>query len=455
VEARVFAWHPARDRTFDPNPREELRDASVSASEESVVVQASQQISIRSAKAAMSGGSPASWARLRLVQGESTAQGWELVGSLGQTTFSVGSGSQSTWQVRGEGVQPLHFTLHWDGTILRVADLANHGDVRVDGILVGSAWHPLMGHARLEFGRAAMMVDSSAARAGDSDHPLDPGFVPPGGFSDPASGAMPRLHKATLLGVASVDLKDAQDVQNVKDVRSSSSVPPASDSDFPSLTPGATGGFRVSRPTDSERVRKATLLGAAVSVPPPPGVPEAPVHATPSRGLSTGTLMGVAAPLDAWPRARAQDEKTGDVRTIVGMPMGDATIRSALGTAVTQTELRPISSSPPAERIGSTWHEAAGAERTSLGPDTLHDVEPPLGGSRYVDPARIPLPNPASTRPGAGTGSESRAGALDTQGRGPGSASASPRRSFPLQYVGIVMLTCAAYFAWLYLLDHW
>jgi hypothetical protein len=108
------------------------------------------------------------------VQGESTAQGWELVGSLGQTTFSVGSGSQSTWQVRGEGVQPLHFTLHWDGTILRVADLANHGDVRVDGVRVGSAWHPLMGHARLEFGCAAMMVDSSAARASDSDHPLEP-----------------------------------------------------------------------------------------------------------------------------------------------------------------------------------------------------------------------------------------------------------------------------------------
>jgi hypothetical protein len=80
----------------------------------------------------------------------------------------------------------------------------------------------------------------------------------------------------------------------------------------------------------------------------------------------------------------------------------------------------------------------------------LHDVEAPLSGSRYVDPARIPLPGSGATR----HGSEQRAGALDAQGPASGSASA-PRRSFPLQYVGIVMLTCAAYFAWLYLLDHW
>jgi hypothetical protein len=363
------------------------------------------------------------------VQGESTAQGWELVGSLGQTTFSVGSGSQSTWRVRAEGVQPLHFTLHWDGATLRVADLGNHGDVRVDGVRVGSAWYMLAGHVRLEFGRAVMMVDTSAQRASESDHPLEPGSGPPQGFTDPASGAMPRLHKATLLGVASIDASAA------------SSAAPAAASDFPSPAPGANGDFRVSRPTESERVRKATLLGAAVSVPPDAPPTDVP-RSTPSRGLSTGTLMGVVGPLDAL-RSRPSDAKGGDVRTIVGMPMTEATIRNALGVAVTQTELQPVSSSPPPERIASTWQEDAGGEHPSLGPDTLRDVDPPLSGSRYVDPARIAPPAHASARPAA---APPRAGALDAE---------RPKRAFPLQYIGIVMLTCAAYFAWLYLLDHW
>ena len=70
----------------------------------------------------MSSADSESWARLRLVQGESPAQVWELVASAGQTTLTVGLSPGCNWVVREEGVAPIHFSLHWDGTTLRIAD---------------------------------------------------------------------------------------------------------------------------------------------------------------------------------------------------------------------------------------------------------------------------------------------------------------------------------------------
>ena len=67
----------------------------------------------------MSSADSESWARLRLVQGESAAQVWELVASAGQTTLTVGLSPGCHWVVREEGVAPIHFSLHWDGATLR------------------------------------------------------------------------------------------------------------------------------------------------------------------------------------------------------------------------------------------------------------------------------------------------------------------------------------------------
>ena len=95
-----------------------------------------------------------SWARLRLVQGESSAQVWELVASAGQTTLTVGSNPSCNWVVREEGVAPVHFSLHWDGATLRlfvngtqVASRAltgtlrtSTGVLRIGGTAVWSEW---------------------------------------------------------------------------------------------------------------------------------------------------------------------------------------------------------------------------------------------------------------------------------------------------------------------------
>jgi hypothetical protein len=398
----------------------------------------------------MSGGSAESWARLRLVQGDSSAQAWELVASRGQTILTVGSGPSASWQVHGEGVLPVHFSLHWDGTLLRIADLEDSRDLRLDGTPVGGAWRTVAGHARLEFGQAVIMVDtSSTARAGESDHPLEPGSLPPASLppGEPASGAIPRLHKATLLGivasggppvVASVvkpgaelpaPLNAGTSPASAAPISARDSAPPAGGSDYP----GATGGFRVSRFSDSERARKATLLGAAISVPPPAPLPGAKAGAsTPSRGLSTGTLLGVVNPLDVrlsrLSGASADPAgNNGDVRTIIGMPMPDSTIRQGIALGVTQQD---VPAPAKGERIASTWQEDAGSERPSLPPEPIHR----------------PSPTP-SARVGSDPGGRFGPGAQFEARR--------PKRSFPLQYLGIVVLTCAAYFAWLYLLDHW
>jgi hypothetical protein len=399
----------------------------------------------------MGSGSAEAWARLRLIQGHSSAQAWELVASRGQTTLTVGSGAEAAWQVHEEAVKPVHFSLHWDGVMLRIADLQRSGDVRVDGAPVGTGWHPITGHARIEFGRAVMMADTSTPRAGDSEHPLEPGSVPPSGSfaAEPASGAMPRLHKATLLGVAASDLPPPPAGAYGAAVHVAASERPlagALPSERPpaSIQPGTgeppygmerspTGGFRVARPTDSERVRKATLMGAVISVPPPAPVPSDMIKpSTPPRGLSTGTLMGVVNPLDVrMSRLTPSGDGSGEVRTFIGMPLGDPNLRNSIGSAPTQVDV-PMPAQPPNQRIASSWHEDAGSARPSLPP------EPGINGPSSIADSGARPPLPGGLQPGA-----VRAG----MGR--------PKRSFPLQYVGIVMLTGAAYFAWLYLLDHW
>jgi hypothetical protein len=275
---------------------------------------------------------------------------------------------------------------------------------------------------------------------------------------------MPRLHKATLLGIAAAGGPPApkrsdavaaapiyggaansvpsSSVPSSSVPSSASSAPPeVVSSDYPEAGPGATGGFRVSRFSDSERPRKATLLGAAISVPPPAPLPAASKATTPSRGLSTGTLLGVANPLDVRVSrlSGSSTDATGDVRTIIGMPMTGATIRDGrdgIGLGATQADMQ--NAGPKGERIASTWQEDAGSERPSLPSEPV--------------PEPSPVPGPR-----VGSGSQSRSSG-DSQSRSAAGAhfeARRPKRSFPLQYLGIVMLTCAAYFAWLYLLDHW
>lgn len=150
--------------------------------------------------------------------------------------------------------------------------------------------------------------------------------------------------------------------------------------------------------------------------------------------------MGVVGPLDMWaPRgAPGEAKKAADKRTILGMPMENAIARGPLGEGamaalVTQAEVRTVSAPPsaPAERIASSWQEVPGSdERPSL--PIVPTVDREGQGTSGVRPSD----HPAAAR------------------HTPVRDSRPAKRPFPFHYLGIVALTAAAYFAWLYLLDH-
>ncbi len=438
----------------------------------------------------MTGAAAESWARLRLVQGDSSAQVWELVASRGQTTLTVGSGPSSSWVIREEGVRPLHFSLHWDGATLRIADTYGAGDVRVDGTPVTAQWKALIGRARIDFGKAAMVAETSAAAESEAQ-PFELSSLPP---------IAAVQNTATLLGVM------ADPPVELVTPKADSSPPKASES-----TPPANGeikdgsaSFRPARPSDSERARKATLVGMVISAPPPAPLPEVkmpeeprapepapamasspspstpaeePKKTTPPRGIPSGTLIGVVGPLEARVQRLAHDGggKLSDKRTMLGVPLRDLRIEQPPSSSpggelpgiVTQAEVRAVTTTPaassPAERIGSTWQEIPGAPRSGSQPPMAVLVDPPPAGQRRVEndvAARAVSDRPPGFDPRQ-RGFDPRASTYDrvsdipTQMRDVASLdSRRPKRTIPLRYIGIVVLTAAAYMAWLYLLDH-
>jgi hypothetical protein len=354
--------------------------------------------------------------------------------------------------VREEGVRPLHFSLHWDGSTLRIADTYGAGDVRVDDTPVTAQWRSLVGRVRIDFGKAAMVAETSSAARPESVHPPEPSPLPQigGGVSvEPASSQ--RLHKATLIGVSlpkagslSADEADAQGK--------------ASDSGAPA---GHPAGFRVVRPSDSERARTATLLGIAVSVPPPPGVPQEAKPATPAKGLANlanRTLLGVAVPLEARLQLLSglsgQSTEQGggvsmdDLRSGGAATPPGSTAREATNGAVTQAEVRSVSAAPrePPERIGSSWQEMPERRPTS-------SSRPPM--AVLTGPPELePFENEGTHAAQPGPDHERYSDAPTTMRDAASLESRNPKEAFPWRYVGIGLLTAAAYFAWLYLLDH-
>ncbi len=478
-----------------------------------------QQAASRSSKSEMSVGDAESWARLRLVQGESSAEKWELVGSLGHTTLTVGSGEDCTWVVREEGVRPVHFSLHWDGSTLRAADVYSAGDVHVDGALLTSQWRPLLGRVRVEFGKAALVVESSAGgQARSSEHPLDdvaasssqaqarviasaplsqvppdekkPTSTPaPASESKPPAGSAPvsgtRAGKETLLGVAPLP----QEVVALLQAQAGSPSLPADNKAAATPAPAPASPERAPSPS-----MKATLVGG-VGIDLAAMTAGAAADPTGKAAKPNATLMGfnVANVMDALQgaagapaQAKAGEPKpaasSGAVPVAKGIPVSSPPVGVVKGMAprptseapapttnrrstregtptpppggvmggVAQMPFRRISSSPPgsspsqrpqAERIGGAWQEGADAfgSRTLRGVTQQEDEGPPRsphGGRSYWDMGE-------------------RFSDVPTQMRDPASFEARrPNRQFPWRYVGVLLLTTVAYFAWLYLLDH-
>lgn len=441
-----------------------------------------QQSASRSGESYMTASDAESWARLRLVQGESTAQNWELVSSLGHTTLTVGSNADCTWVVRDEGVRPIHFSLHWDGSLLRVADVYSAGDVRVDGALLTSQWRPLLGRVRIDFGKAAMVVETSASVSRPAGSPEPSGDAGRVIASEPSRvGTAPRNGKETLIGVAPMSLGIPVAVPPgtpgvatppvVATPAPAAPKTPASDprSVSPSMKATLVGGIGAPVPSGHAKPN-ATLMGFSVAEAlrgvGPAGT--APLAGGPSLGSEQRTVPGVApdakagasAPASSAPSSRPPAGRRKTQEGVVSQPPG------VYPGAVAQIPVRPISNAPRGagnERIGSAWQEEAapsqpaGAGRTMRGvPGAVpQSGQPGPAPASEAPPPDSRAPRGAATGTGWGGGIHERLSDIPTQMREPMAfESRRASRGFPWRYVGVLVLTAVAYFAWLYLLDH-
>lgn len=411
-----------------------------------------------SGKSDMAASNAESWARLRLVQGESSAQKWELLASQGHVTLTVGSNADCTWVVREEAVRPIHFSVHWDGSTLRVADVYNAGDVRVDGALLGSQWRPLLGRMRVEFGKAAIVVETGSGVAARSDAPSGPPTQPfqaeiaPDAKRASTTERAPRNPKGTLIGVVPSTVLPSY----LQVPASGSSVPPASESARPrnegSLKATLVGGVGMGNAPGSNKPKpNATLMGFNVAE-----LVHGVIHATPVQPGVSGSGSSLADADQRTVQGYPNGEKASSVppsnpSSIPGRRMTQKGVISrppgVLEGAVSHAPVRPIPATPaplPNERIGAAWQEVPEAEA-------------------FVPEPPAPAPEPTVPRPprsprvsGAGWDIGERLSELPTQMRD-GSSFATARRrrrGFPWRYVGVLLLTAVAYFAWLYLLDH-
>jgi hypothetical protein len=396
------------------------------------------------------------------VQGESSEQKRELLASVGHTTLTVGSNAQCNWIVQEEGVRPIHFSLHWDGTTLRVADVYSAGDVRVDGALLSSQWRPLLGRIRIEFGKAAMVVETSGGAA--RSEPSQP-FALEQETKRSSSSAPSRNAKGTLIGVV-----PSTAVPSYLQVPSS-----------PEASTVTTATGEPSRPRSESGSLKATLVGG-IGIRTPAGGPKPKHNATLMGFNAAEVLRGVVTPSSPVTPLVSQPVSgsslsEGDQRTVQGFPVGEKANSSVppspgssipgrrqtqkgvisrppgvLDGAVTSAQVRSVSSSPPVvesgqQRIGSAWQE--------IPDDDAYVPEPAPAPAADPEPVVPKAPRTPRVSQAAWDIGE-RLSDIPTQMRDQASFATSRRRrrGFPWRYVGVLLLTAVAYFAWLYLLDH-
>ena len=419
-----------------------------------------QQAAIRSSESDMTANNAESWARLRLVQGESSTKKWELTPTQGNATLTIGTSSDCTWIVQEEGVRPVHFSLHWDGRTLRIADVYSAGDVRVDGGALSAQWRPLLGRARVEFGKAAMVVEtavgSAQSDAAEAERATDA----------PRSNA-PRNPKGTLIGVVATPTPVPSYLQVPAPSEAPESKPPSAASETKkSAPPGSlkatlVGGIAVTMPSAAptagspKNKQNATLMGfsAAEALRGVVGTPAVPVGGGAPSGvvneLDQRTVQGFpaigAAPSGPPPSGGPQIlGRRLTQKGLISRPPG------VLEGAVAHAPVRAVSERPGAnlagERIGSAWQEV---------PDADAVLAEPVVGAPPAQPAPTPSRPPRTGNSAWEIGE--RLSELPTQMRDEASFATARRRrrQFPWRYVGVLLLTGVAYFAWLYLLDHW
>lgn len=430
-----------------------------------------QQATSRSVKSDMTASNAESWARLRLVQGESSTQKWELTATQGNATVTVGTSPDCTWVVQDEGVRAVHFSLHWDGRTLRIADVYSAGDVRVDGALLSSQWLPLLGRVRIEFGNAAMVAESASgaviSEASGSPFPeIVHDSTPPVPSARPSAAAPRSTVKGTLIGVAPNTVLPSY-LQAPSPAGTSASEPPSA--------PASGQAGETSRPRAPAGSLKATLVGGVAIGGAPAGVAKNKPNATLMGFNAAEVLRGVVGtPSVPVGGSSVPDGPVGglDQRTVQGFPAVGSSGSSVppasspviagrrmtqkgvisrppgvLEGAVAHVPVRAVSEPAPGSaaqaRIGSAWQEV---------PEADAFIAEPIEGEQ-------PIPRPPRT-PRISTAPwdiADRLSEIPTQMRDHASFATSRRRRRGLRWhhVAVLLLTVTAYFAWLYLLDHW
>lgn len=147
------------------------------------------------------------WARLRLVQGESGTAHWEFGGSASETRLTVGSNPSCQWVIEDPSVEPFHLVLRWDGASLSVAGSRESVALTLDGKPVGTSFERVAGRARVEFGRCALVAETSVGEVRRNRATVS--SVPPATASRFASSQPPKAQGTsarppvrTIMGVA-------------------------------------------------------------------------------------------------------------------------------------------------------------------------------------------------------------------------------------------------------------
>jgi hypothetical protein len=217
---------------------------------------------------------------------------------------------------------------------------------------------------------------------------------------------------------------------------------------------------------------KATLVGGlGISpVPTPLAQPAAKANATlvgmspdAMRGIVGAQQVGTPGSLGAPDQRTAQQSFTHGEQsppaTTSSVPAGRRMTQKGMVSqppgvtpgAVSRAPVRNVAAGePPSGRINSAWQERP----EEMGGRTLRGISGPTDQS---DPDYVPR---APRMPSGGDSTAwgdlgDRLSDVPTQMRDPAYIdSRRPRRGFPWRYVGVLVLTAVAYFAWLYLLDH-
>ncbi len=387
----------------------------------------------------------------------------ELAGALGHTTLTVGQSPGCDWIVRGVGVAPVHFSLHWDGSVLRIADVYGAGGVSVDGAAVGAQWRALGARSRIDFGKATIEIETLSV-------PPPPGreavaFALPVQSSPsrhPSSGrpGASVTGKMTLMGVAPVEGLLGQAAPRATAPQDEIGRPR---SHMPTLMGISSFPPSGSQESHSPRVSAAADEGVAVEE---RGTareqPQSPSKAPPAGA----TLMGIGVGAEPGRLGRATAGE-GDPRGLQAFVV----VRSERPEAA-PSELPPSSRAVHAAIRSSSATPTGRVPLSESGPrevQAVPETPPPSAvgirsmGNSETDVPQAVLIDAGSGRPAAPFSPPSESSAYESApsdrgfpaGSPPGLLeSAGPERRFPWRYVGVGLITVVAYGAWLYLLDH-